>query len=194
MRYLLTLMLVSLIIPSFSQENASWQGKFEQLGQMITPTSPYRTASGTPGAEYWQQRADYTIKAEIDEVNNILTGEEVITYYNNSPDILDYVWIQLEQNVNRKENEDFGELIGTIGDSISSRGMQFLTRPIDFPAGYSIKHVKDADGQTLQALVNNTMMRVNLNEPLNPMQKVSLSITWSYHINFIIDNIFIIIY
>ena len=182
MRYLLTLVFVGLIFPSFGQENAPWQGKFEQLGQMIAPPSTFRNASGAPGADYWQQRADYSIKAELDESNNVLVGEEIITYYNNSPDILDYVWIQLEQNVNRKENEDFGDIVGDIKDSISSGAMQLLVRPIEFQAGYTIKYVKDTNGNTLQSLVNNTMMRVNLKQPLNPNQSVSFSIAWSYHI------------
>ena len=182
MRHLLIILLTALVLPTFGQENTSWQGKFEQLGQLLTPPSPYRNASGAPGADYWQQRADYTIKAEIDEENNVLSGEETITYYNNSPDILEYVWIQLEQNVNKKENEDFGELVGGVRDSISSQHMQYLVRPIEFAAGYTIKYVKDASGNTLQSFVNNTMMRINLKQPLNPNQSVSLSIAWSYHI------------
>lgn len=182
MRYLLTIIFVGLIFPSFGQEKASWQGKFEQLGNMIAPPSAYRNASGAPGADYWQQRADYTIKAELDEVNNVLTGKETIVYYNNSPDILNYVWIQLEQNVNRKENEDFGDVYGSVIDSVSSLQMQYLVRPIEFPAGYTIKYVKDGSGNTLQSLVNNTMMRVNLKQPLNPNQSASFAIAWSYHI------------
>ena len=121
-----------------------WQGKFEPINNLLTPPSNYRTASGKPGKDYWQQRADYTIKAKLDENNNMLTGEETITYYNNSPDDLEYLWIQLDQNVNKKENEDFGALMGGVRDSISTRQMQFLTRAIDFPAGYTIKHVKDS--------------------------------------------------
>ena len=182
MRYLLTLLLFAAISPSFGQEKSSWQGKFEQLGNMITPPSTYRTPTGAPGADYWQQRADYIIKAEIDEENNILNGEETITYYNNSPDILNYVWIQVEQNVNRKENEDFGEIMGGVSDSISSYQMQALVRPIDFPAGLTIKYVKDNSGNALQFLENNTMMRVNLKQSLNPGQTVDISIAWSYHI------------
>ena len=182
MRQILIIILTALVLPTFGQETTTWQGKFEQLGQLLTPPSPYRNASGAPGADYWQQRADYTIKAEIDEANNVLTGEETITYYNNSPDILNYVWIQLEQNVNKKENEDFGELVGGVRDSISSQHMQYLVRPLEFAAGYTIKYVKDASGNTLHSIVNNTMMRVNLNQPLNPNQSVSLAIAWSYHI------------
>src|SRR5690348_11666737 len=72
--------------------------KFEQLGTILPTPNEYRTASGAPGPKYWQQRADYDIKCELDEPNLKLTGSEVITYYNNSPDILAYLWLQLDEN------------------------------------------------------------------------------------------------
>ena len=159
-----------------------WQGKFEPIDNMLTPPSTYRTASGAPGKEYWQQRADYTIKAILDEKNNVLSGEETITYYNNSPDNLDYLWIQLDQNVNKKENEDFGDLMGGVRDSITSRQMQYLTRAIDFPAGYTIKYAKDSNGNDIKCLVNNTMMKMLLTEPLKSGSSMTFSIGWSYPI------------
>ena len=165
----------------FSQ-NQPWQGKFEPIDNMITPPNTYRTASGAPGKDYWQQRADYKIKANLDEKTNVLSAEETITYYNNSPDDLDYLWIQLDQNVNKKENEDFGDLMGGVKDSMSVRQMQFLTRAIDFPAGYTIKYAKDSDGLDLKCLVNNTMMKVILPQPLKSGSNLTLSIGWSYPI------------
>ena len=182
MKYAFTFVLLSIVTYSSGQNNNPWQGKFEPIDRLITPPSTYRTASGAPGDDYWQQRADYSIKAELDEVNNVLSGEETITYYNNSPDVLDYIWVQLDQNVNKKGNEDFGDLYGGVKDSITSQTMQYLVRPIDFPAGYTIKYVNDGAGNALQSLVNNTMMRVNLNEPLKPNQSVKFSIGWSYPI------------
>ena len=115
-----------------AQGPQNWEGKFEPIDRMIEPPSPYRSASGAPGKAYWQQRADYVIKAELDEKNNMISGEETITYHNNSPEDLSYLWVQLDQNVNRKENEDFGEVLGTVRDSMTTRHMQFLTRAIDF--------------------------------------------------------------
>ena len=166
MRFFYTFIIFTLIVsPIFGQK---WQSKFEPIDNMITPPGPYRTASGKPGKEYWQQRADYSIKANIDEKNNVLSGEETITYYNNSPDDLEYLWLQLDQNVNKKENEDFGDLMGGVRDSISVRQMQFLTRAIDFPAGYSVKYAKDYNGNELRCLVNNTMMKVKLNSVSEP--------------------------
>ncbi|GAA4885864.1 M1 family metallopeptidase [Flaviramulus aquimarinus] len=177
--------LVFLVLFSFSttySQNQPWQGKFEPIDNMISPPNIYRSASGAPGKAYWQQRADYKIKVVLNEVNNTISGEETITYFNNSPDDLSYIWIQLEQNVNRKGNEDFGSIKNSMKDSMTTRQMQFLTRTIDFPAGYSIKYVKDASGNNIKTMVNNTMMKVKLNTILKSGESTTLSIAWSYPI------------
>jgi len=163
-------------------QNKPWQGKFESIDNLIAPPNAYRNASGAPTKAYWQQRADYNIKAVINENTNSLLGEETITYYNNSPDNLNYLWIQLEQNVNKKENEDFGTIKNRMKDSITTMQMQFLTRAINFPAGYSIKSVLDANGKNLKTMVNNTMMKVKLNTVLKSGETTKFSIAWSYPI------------
>ncbi|WOD42181.1 M1 family metallopeptidase [Hwangdonia lutea] len=167
---------------SIQAQTQKWQGKFEPIDNLITPPNTYRTASGAPGKAYWQQRADYKIKAVLDEANNTLSGEETITYYNNSPHDLSYLWIQLEQNVNKKGNEDFGSINNSIKDGMNARQMQFLTRAIDFPAGYSIKYIKDQNGRAIKSLVNNTMMKVLLETPLKSGTSMTFSIAWSYPI------------
>ena len=182
MRFLFAAFLTFFSFSTIKAQTNPWQGKFEPIDQMIAPPNTYRTASGAPGNAYWQQRADYKIKAIIDERNNTLSGEETITYYNNSPDDLSYLWMQLEQNVNKKENEDFGSINNRMKDSITTRQMQFLTRTIDFPAGYSIKHVKDENGNQIKTMVNNTMMKVKLNTTLKSGESTKLSIAWSYPI------------
>ncbi|MGB5371534.1 MAG: M1 family peptidase, partial [Flavobacteriaceae bacterium] len=144
MKGILSTMFTLLLVTNLLAQEQPWKGKFEPIDNMITPPSTYRTASGAPGRDYWQQRANYEIKAEIDETNNVLSGEETITYFNNSPDALSYLWVQLDQNVNREDGEDFGDALGGIQDSISTLQMQYLTRAIAFPAGYTIKYVKDA--------------------------------------------------
>jgi len=181
MRYIFTFCLALFSIQIQSQTQP-WKGKFEPIDNLLSPVNTYRTASGAPGKDYWQQRADYKIKASIDEINNILSGEETITYYNNSPDDLSYLWIQLEQNVNKKGNEDFGSFNNNLKDGINTRQMQFLTRAIDFPAGYSIKYVKDGDDKPLKSLVNNTMMKVLLDKPLKSGTSITFAIGWSYPI------------
>lgn len=182
MRYLLFVFLSIFSLSIIKAQTQPWQGKFEPIDKLLAPTNSYRTASGAPGKAYWQQRADYTIKAILDEKNNTLSGEETITYYNNSPDDLNYLWIQLEQNVNKKGNEDFGTINNTIKEGISTRQMQFLTRAIDFPAGYTIKYIKDSNGQPIRSLVNNTMMKVLLDQPLKSGTSMRFSIGWSYYI------------
>ncbi len=170
---------------SLAQDVPKYSGKFDAIDRLLVPPSPYRTASGAPGADYWQQRADYVIEAEIDEDNNTLTGEETIVYYNNSPDELKLLWVQLEQNVNKKGNEDFGDLLGGVRDSITSLNMQYLVRPVDFPAGTEIQSVKDNTGNDLSYIVNNTQMRIDLPKPLKSGQKFTFSIVWK---NFITDR------
>lgn len=165
-----------------AQDEKTYTGKFEAIDQLLDPPSPYRTASGAPGSEYWQQRADYQIVASIDENRNLLAGEETITYYNNSPDDLSFLWLNLEQNVNKKGNEDFGDVFGGIADSISSLRVQYLVRPIDFPAGTEIFHVKDDQGNDMNYVINNTLMRINLPAALKAGEKVTFSIKWQNHI------------
>ena len=84
--------------------NSNHGNKFEQLGTILPTPNEYRTASGAPGPKYWQQRADYDIKCELDETNLKLTGTETITYFNNSPDVLTYLWLQMDENEHSSEN------------------------------------------------------------------------------------------
>jgi hypothetical protein len=81
------------------QQTQGWKGKFEQLDQALPTPNSYRTGSGAPGPAYWQQRADYVINVEVDDNTQMLTGSETITYYNNSPEQLRYLWLQLDQNI-----------------------------------------------------------------------------------------------
>jgi len=180
MKYFIPLLAAVFATVTLDAQEQGWQGKFESIDNMISAPNAYRSASGAPGKDYWQQRADYTIKATIDEKTSVLSGEETITYYNNSPDNLSYLWVQLDQNVNRKENKGFSEVQGGVRDSMNTRHMQILTRAIDFPAGYTIKYVKDANGKNMKSIVNNTMMKVALEEPLKSGETLTFSIAWSY--------------
>ena len=97
MKQLLYLILASISLPGFAQEG--WKGKFEQLGTELPTPNQYRSGSGAPGAKYWQQQADYTIDVELNDETHVVTGAGTITYYNNSPDNLKYLWLQLDQNI-----------------------------------------------------------------------------------------------
>jgi len=178
----MTLLVVVTATGSLQAQEKAWKGKFEQLDQLLPTPNEYRNGAGAPGASYWQQRADYTIKAEIDETKNVLRGSETITYYNNAPEALKFLWIQLDQNVNRKGNEDFGFLLGGMQDTLAGRQMQWIARPLEFEAGYTIESVKDRSGAPLPVTVNNTMMRIDLPVAIKPKESFTFSISWSYPI------------
>jgi len=160
MKILPVLVLSLLTLFSFAQEQKKWQGKFEQLDYLLPTPNEYRSGSGAPGPKYWQQRADYVIDAEIDENTNRLTGKETITYFNNSPELLGFIWLQLDQNVNKKGNEDFGSAFGGLKDTLNTQVLQYLIRPIEFEAGCTINAVTDKYGKNLPVFINNTMMRI----------------------------------
>ncbi|WP_333818609.1 M1 family metallopeptidase [Ohtaekwangia sp.] len=177
---LITVLLLSIFVQA--QEQKKWQGKFEQLDQLLPTPNEYRTGSGEPGSKYWQQRADYTIDAEIDEPTNTLKGKETITYYNNSPETLKYLWLQLDQNINKKGNEDFGNYFGPVRDSLSTLHMQYLTRAIEFEGGYSIQSVTDKAGKNLPITINNTMMRIDLPVAIKTGESYTFNVAWMYPI------------
>ncbi len=158
--------------------------KFEQLGTILATPNEYRTASGAPGNKYWQQRCDYDIKCELDEKNLKLTGSETLTYFNNSPDVLTYLWLQLDENEHStKDNANYQD-----GSTLSR---VVATTQLDAMAedktdnGYGIKITKltDALGKSINYKVNKTMMRVDLPVPLKPGQQFIFKIDWNYKIS-----------
>jgi hypothetical protein len=160
-----------------------WNGKFEQLGQMLPTPNGYRSGSGAPGPDYWQQRADYDITAEVNDENQTLTGTETITYHNNAPEVLNYLWLQLDQNINAPNNMTAASLPSTIRDSIPAKNLGSITNSMPYKGGYTINYVKDVNGNPLKYVINYTMMRVDLPVPMKRGDKVSFSISWSYNIN-----------
>ena len=159
-----------------------WKGKFEQLGELLTTPNSYRTASGAPGADYWQQRADYVIDVELNDQTQILTGRETITYYNNAPEALKYLWLQLDQNLFADGSLTNQTNTGSVKDSIPAAFFHTTSGVYvsDYKGGYTIKSVKDAAGKNLSYTINQTMMRVDLITPLKKGEKFSFSIEWSY--------------
>ncbi len=182
MKILPVLALSFMTLFSFAQEQKKWQGKFEQLDYLLPTPNEYRSGSGAPGAKYWQQRADYVIDAEIDETTNRLTGKETITYFNNSPETLSFIWLQLDQNVNKKGNEDFGSAFGGLQDTLNTQVLQYLIRPIEFEAGCTINSVTDKSGKNLPVYINNTMMRIDLPVPIKSGESITFNVSWTYAI------------
>src|SRR5687768_17289026 len=152
------------------QDQKKWQGKFEQLQSELPTPSDYRNAAGAPGPRYWQQKADYVIAAELNHENQTITGSETIIYYNNSPDVLKYLWLQLDQNILAQGNMTRASQTGTrMTDTLNT--MQLFRRSDPFDGGHKIKAVKDAAGNALSYFVNNTMMRIDLPTPMKTGDK-----------------------
>ncbi len=164
------------------------QEKFSQLYDQLPTPNSYRTASGAPGVDYWQQRADYKIKVRLDDENRRIYGEEVVTYHNNSPDPLNYLWMQLDQNVRAKDSDSHKistqEMSGGQSRYRPRSPLQSLGRlERDFEGGYHITRVRSASGQDLKHTINKTMMRIDLPETLLPGQDYSFEIEYWYNIN-----------
>lgn len=170
---------------AFSQYNnnpgSNHGNKFEQLGTIISDPNMYRSASGAPGPAYWQQRADYDIKAELDEKNLRLNGAETITYYNNSPDPLRYLWVQLDENQHKASSDNKLTESSKMTEQMSYRDIAEIINP-ENDLGVKIARVTDDNGTALPYTINNTMMRIDLPSILQPGQKYKLKINWSYNI------------
>ena len=166
----------------FSQENLN-NSKFKQLHEELPTPNVYRTASGAPGHEYYQQKADYEINVELDEINNVIKGDEIITYTNNSPDLLNYLWIQLDQNVRAKNSH--GQLTSTnnMDEEMSFSSLKRMHDKMNFDGGFKIEKVTDFKGNKLSYKINETMMRIDLSKPLKKGQSFAFKIKYSYNIN-----------
>ncbi len=167
---------------AFAQQQKTWQGKFEQLGETLPTPNSYRTGSGAPGSAYWQQRADYVIEAELDDKTQVLTAHETITYHNNAPESLRYLWLQLDQNIFAPDNMTTKTQTGIILDSVPAGLLNEVSgvNVSDYKGGYNITSVKDGKGNSLQYIINHTMMRVDLPVPMKTGEKFVFSVDWNY--------------
>jgi hypothetical protein len=164
--------------------SSTYKGKFEQLGQELPTPNAYRTASGAPGVDYWQQKADYDIKVELSDEKQTITGSETITYFNNSPDNLTYLWLQLDQNMRAKDSNTPKISATRVREEMSAKAMeQYVVADVDYDGGFKITGIKDAKGDDLSYTVNQTMMRVDLPEVLKSGDNVSFNIDWWYNVN-----------
>lgn len=184
------LLIAILILASFTAKgqyphnnpNGNHANKFEQLGTLLSDPNMYRAASGAPGHGYWQQKADYVIDVEVDDLNQRVIGSETITYTNNSPDVLQYIWIQLDENehADDAENKIFDQ--SSLGERITARQLSGFV-PKDNEYGINIRNVVDGANKPLTYTINYTMMRVELPTPLRAGAKFVLKIDWDYNIS-----------
>lgn len=155
---------------------------FRQLEEILPTPNEYRTASGAPGHRYWQQKVDYDIKAELDDTNQSISASETITYHNQSPDTLTYLWLQLDQNLFKQDSHDkLTRNAPDLRQRPSYRMMESLLDQ-DFDGGHKIQAVKDATGKPLPFVIQDTMMRIDLPQPLKTGQTFVFSVDWKYNI------------
>ena len=157
------------------------QHKFAQLGEELPTPNVYRNAAGAPGHSYYQQKADYKMNIELDDDKQIITGEETITYTNNSPDKLDYLWLQLDQNV-RAANSDSKLINVEHMEDFRSLG-DIRKKLFEFDGGFKIESVTASNGKGISYAINKTMLRIDLDQPLASKQSISFKIKWWYNIN-----------
>ena len=156
--------------------------KFEQLGTLLPTPNTYRSASGAPGYEYWQQKADYSIDVELNDEDQTISGFEEITYTNNSPDPLSYFWLQLDQNVRNKESDTYSSETSQINDDLSAQSIKSMVGH-EYDLGFKIMEIKDLKGNDLPFTINKTMMRVELPVILKKGGLYSFTVKWKYNIN-----------
>jgi hypothetical protein len=181
-------MLAYMTMPAAAQNiknnpNSNHGNAFEQLGTILPTPNEQRTASGAPGNRYWQQRADYTIIAELDEAKLQLNGKEKVTYFNNSPDVLTYIWLQLDEN---EHDPNTGSVVAN-SSRLRARSSEAELNGMDKrPAleghGVKIDELTDQLGTRLKYTINQTMMRIEMPVPLKPGMQFVFNLAWHYRI------------
>lgn len=166
-----------------SNAGSNHANKFEQLSAVLPTPNEYRTASGAPGPKYWQQRCDYDIKCELDEKNLMLKGSETVTYFNNSPDLLTYLWLQLDENEHSSVNNANYQNSNPMNTRVGAQQLENAEEEkTDNGYGFNILKLTDAAGKKLEYTINKTMMRVELPMPLKPGQRFTFKLDWNYKI------------
>ena len=168
----------------------SIEDKFRQLDELLPTPNEYRNAAGAPGHAYWQQRADYRIKVTLDEARRAVSGSGTITYHNNSPDTLSYLWVQLDQNMFRADSDNRN--IATLpsrdawqargNDGVKFEALRFQLASRSFDGGIQVQGVTDSGGRKLAHTINTTMMRIDLPQPMKPGSRFSFNVAWSFNV------------
>jgi len=170
----------NLSFAAIDQSKGSFEDKFRQLDEVFPSPNLSRPATGEPGPMYWQQRADYKIKIKLNEDTRSVEGSETITYTNNSPLTLKYIWLQLDQNIFAKES--INNLTRPWGGGDSSVDFSTLRRQnfMDkFEGGFQELSIKINNKSADTNLVG-THVRINLDQPLKPGESTLLDIEWAY--------------
>jgi hypothetical protein len=159
------------------------QNKFKQLKELLPTPNLQRTASGAPGLKYTQQKVDYTMDIVLDDENTRIYGNETITYHNNSDDSLAYLWVQLDQNMRAADSKTPDIQSSSIPNSTSEKRFNKSYIDAPFDGGFKIESVLNMNDTDLSHTINQTMMRINLAQPLASGEKFQFKIKWWYNIN-----------
>jgi hypothetical protein len=178
----------SLCLSAFSgilltSANAQEINSFEQLGTLLPTPNTTRSASGAPGSAYWQQKADYVMDIHLDDIHQKISGTETITYHNQSPEPLSYLWLQLDQNQQAEGSDSYLTQTSNMDTRVTASQLARMERTTAPDRGYHIEKVTDAKGAPLPYTINKTMMRVDLPKPLAPGDTYVFKIQWWYNIN-----------
>ena len=175
------------------QSKGNWDDKFWQLEVDLATPNTYRAASGAPAESYWQQQADYQISATLDEAKKRITATGTITYRNNSPHPLNYIWLQLDQNIFKQDSASRRSAKATAGatgtrDQVGMGALRQLQSYTETPHGFEIQSVTDGGSRALRYIINDTMLRVDLPQPLAPRAATAVKLAWAF--NIVDDNLF----
>ncbi len=181
-RNLLLLTLLFLAPHIIAQENTN-TNKFKQLKEELATPNVYRNAAGAPGPNYYQQQADYKISVTIDDENQKVSGQETVTYTNNSPDPLTYLWLQLDQNVRKPGSDNQLASTGTIASISSPSALTRMFNRAEFEGGFNLEKVTDVSGKDIPYTVVGTMMRIDLDKALSNGDSYSFKVVWWYNVN-----------
>ena len=156
---------------------------FAQLDPWWPTPGEDRIASGAPGPSYWQQRADYEIDITLDDEKQSLSGTLKLDYHNRSPHVLNYIWVQLDQNrFDPDSNSYASETAGGFSDRASFSSLQSIFAKKVFDGGFKISSVTDGKGKKLDSFEYDTMMRIDLPRPLMPGKSTRVVLEYSYNI------------
>ncbi len=171
-------------LPFYNNPGSNHGNRFEELGFLLPTPNEYRTASGAPGSKYWQQKADYDIDVELNEATNYITGKETVTYYNQSPDPLSYLWLQLDENIHNGQSDNNRDNTGKMNGRLTGTQVETF-EPWRKMNGYGLNltRITDATGKSLKYTLVKTMMRIDLASALLPGQKFVFKIDWNYRLN-----------
>ncbi|WP_212905895.1 M1 family metallopeptidase [Capnocytophaga stomatis] len=184
-RLILSVIFLCFLGASAQEKNTErgMRNPFRRMYQEFASPNQFRTASGAPGPAYYQQQADYVMQIELDDENQKLHGKQTITYHNNSPESLEYLWLQLDQNKFAAESPSKKRDTKLVKPFYEPKEFVHTFMTLPFEGGFQIENVKDINGKSLPYVINQTMMRVDLDKPLAPNTKITFSIQWNYKIS-----------